>query len=82
MALEAVATIASAWGTFHSGDPVPVEGDVVPDGDGPGIPVPVRDAWLAAGIIAEVVIPAPEGPVETAAAPARERAVSPRGRKG
>ena len=75
---RATIPIASGYGTYPAGEPVPV-------GDDAAVPVPVAEVWLAAGIIAETAEAAPEAdaaPVETATAAPVERAVSKRGRKG
>ncbi len=73
MTTTAIADLASAYGTYHSGDTIPDD----------ALPGPVREIWAAAGLIETADAPAPEPKhpsIETADAPAPEQAVTRRAR--
>jgi hypothetical protein len=62
----AVQNIASGFGTFHVGDELDE-----------GVPEPVRDAWLAAGLVEEAAAEPPKpAPVEKATKGPKETTAS------
>lgn len=62
MTYTAIQNIASGFGTFHVGDELDE-----------GVPEPVRDAWVAAGLVEETAAaPSKPKPVEKATRAPRE----------